>query len=94
MSNKYSSDKGMQNLFEGFRGGLDDKQIIKEELTDADESTRFSISDLDDIPEQLKRVLVIMEEGDHDAAYRRVRDIRLAILSIIESYYAYEYDKD
>ena len=47
MSNKYSSDKGMQNLFEGFRGGLDDKQIIKEELTDADESTRFSISDLD-----------------------------------------------
>ena len=74
------------------------KQIIKEELTEvgrfADENARFSIDDLNDIPEQLKRVLTIMKEGDHDAAYRRVRDIRLVILSIIESYYAYEYDKD
>ena len=74
------------------------KQIIKEELNEvgryADESARFSISDLDDIPEQLERVLVIMQEGDHDAAYRRVRDIRLVILSIIEQFYAYEYDKD
>ena len=26
MSNKYSSDKGMQNLFEGFRRGLDEMQ--------------------------------------------------------------------
>tara|TARA_B100001115_G_C15744940_1_gene363792 strand:+ start:680 stop:919 length:240 start_codon:yes stop_codon:yes gene_type:complete len=65
------------------------KQIIKEELTMveqfADENAGFSIDDLGDIPEQLNRVLTIMKEGDHDAAYRRVRDIRLVIQSIIDS---------
>ena len=65
------------------------KQIIEEELTMveqfADENAGFSIDDLGDIPEQLNRVLTIMKEGDHDAAYRRVRDIRLVIQSIIES---------
>jgi len=58
------------------------------------EDDRFSINDLQDIPEQLERVLTIMDEGDHVAAYRRIRDIRLVVLSIIESYYGYEYDKD
>tara|TARA_R100000697_G_C5397726_1_gene184403 strand:+ start:442 stop:681 length:240 start_codon:yes stop_codon:yes gene_type:complete len=65
------------------------KQIIEEELTMveqfADENAGFSIDDLGDIPEQLNRVLTIMKEGDHDAAYRRVRDIRLVIQSIIDS---------
>ena len=58
------------------------------------EDDRFSIDDLQDIPAQLKRVLTIMDEGDHAAAYRRIRDIRLVVLSIIESYYAYVHDKD
>tara|TARA_R100001163_G_scaffold29671_1_gene23605 strand:+ start:276 stop:521 length:246 start_codon:yes stop_codon:yes gene_type:complete len=73
------------------------KQIIKEELTEserhADESARFSISDLDDIPQQLDRVLTIMKEGDTDAAFRRITGIKGVIQSILQSYYAYEYDK-
>ena len=72
------------------------KEIIKEELTEMvgtyDRTERYSISDLDDIPEQLERVLVLMEERKHDAAYQRVKDIRLTIMSIIQSYYAYEKD--
>ena len=65
------------------------KQIIKEELAEvgrfADESARFSINDLDDIPQQLERVLTIMEEGDTDAAYRRIRDIKGVVQAIISA---------
>lgn len=65
------------------------KQIIKEEITEvgrfADESAGFSINDLNDIPQQLERVLTLMKEGNTDAAYRRVRDIKGVIQSIIES---------
>ena len=65
------------------------KQIIKEELTEvgrfADESARFSIHDLDDIPQQLDRVLTIMEEGDTDAAFRRIRDIKGVVQAIISA---------
>ena len=65
------------------------KQIIKEELAEvgrfADESARFSINDLDDIPQQLERVLTIMEEGDTDAAKRRIRDIKGVVQAIISA---------
>ena len=74
------------------------KQIIKEELAEvgrfADEDARFSINDLDDIPQQLERVLTIMKEGDTDAAYRRITGIKGVVQAIIKSYYAHEYDKD
>ncbi len=65
------------------------KQIIKEEIAEvgrfADESARFSINDLDDIPQQLERVLTIMKEGDTDAAYRRIRDIKGVVQAIISA---------
>jgi hypothetical protein len=65
------------------------KQIIKEELAEvgryADESAGFSINDLDDIPQQLERVLTIMKEGDTDAAYRRIKDIKGVVQAIISA---------
>ena len=66
------------------------KQIIREELSDNIEfdyeDEDFSIEDLDDIPQQLERVLDVMGEGDYDAAFRRVRAIKGVVKSIIDSY--------
>ena len=64
------------------------KQIIKEEIAEvgrfADESAGFSINDLDNIPQQLERVLTIMDD-DCDAARRIIRNIKGVVQAIISA---------
>lgn len=66
MSNKYSSDKVMQNLFEGFRKSLSNKSIVEGRF---EEDPEFA-QDMSSVLEDLKQIDAYIREVEPEKAKR------------------------